>query len=107
MILKALLQRLYAGLADGPGLNARPHHSRQRLDLADLHLLGGPDPARIPAALLDPARGSIDFPIRASAFEAPDRPEREWTESQRSAHQAGPNDRNVNVLPAGLGHRNP
>lgn len=88
MILRTLLQRLYAGLADGPGLNARPHHSRQRLDLAELQLLDGPDPSRIPAALLDPARGSIDFPIRATLFEPPDRPEREWTESQRSARQA-------------------
>ena len=96
MILKALLQRLYAGLADGPGLNARPHHSRQRLDLAELHLLGGPDPARILGALLDPARGSIDFPIRTSAWEAPDRPEREWTESQRSAHQSA--NRQVKLL---------
>jgi hypothetical protein len=84
MILKTLLQRLYAGLANGPGLNARPHHSRQRLDTAELRNLGGSDPAQLATILLDPARGTAHFSARINPFDPPDRPEAEWTEAQRS-----------------------
>jgi len=88
VILKNLLQRLYAGLADGPGLNARPHHSRQRIDLAELQHLGLQPGANLLATLLDPSRGVLELTVRISAFAAPDRPEREWTETQRASHQA-------------------
>ena len=88
MILKTLLQRLYAGLADGPGLNARPHHSRQRLDPAELRHLGGADPAHLAATLLDPSRGTAHFSARITQFTAPEHPEQEWTEAQRSTRQS-------------------
>jgi hypothetical protein len=88
VILKNLLQRLYAGLADGPGLNARPHHSRQRIDLAELQHLGLQPASSLLASLLNPSRGVLDLTVRVSTFEPPDRPEREWTEPQRASHQA-------------------
>ena len=39
-ILAKMLDRLLAGLVNGPSLNCRPHASRQRLDLAQLARLG-------------------------------------------------------------------
>lgn len=62
MILKTLFQRLQAGLADGPGLNARPHHSRQRVDLTHFIHLGGPDPSQLLKLLLDSNSGTLTFP---------------------------------------------
>nr|WP_274622234.1 DUF4011 domain-containing protein [Myxococcus fulvus] len=47
-----MLERLYAALASGPSLNCRPHHSRQRLDLATLTRLDGTSPHAVLAALL-------------------------------------------------------
>src|SRR3954471_19068270 len=35
-ILAKLLERLFASLVNGPSLNARPHASRQRVDLTHL-----------------------------------------------------------------------
>ena len=35
-ILQRMLDRLFAGLADGPALNCRPHSSRQRIDFGQL-----------------------------------------------------------------------
>ncbi len=40
MILQTMLERLYQSLLKGPGLNARPYRSRQRLDVMDLVTLG-------------------------------------------------------------------
>lgn len=38
-ILVKMLERLRAGLIDGPGLNCRPHRSRQRIDLTQFEKL--------------------------------------------------------------------
>lgn len=39
-ILVKMLERLRAGLLDGPGLNCRPHNSRQRVDVKQFEKLG-------------------------------------------------------------------
>src|SRR5579859_7013135 len=39
--LGRMLERLYASLASGPGLNCRPHNSRQRIDLVLIQKLDG------------------------------------------------------------------
>ncbi|MCP3065492.1 AAA domain-containing protein [Myxococcus sp. K38C18041901] len=51
-VLEKMLERLYAALASGPSLNCRPHHSRQRLDLATLTRLDGTAPHAVLASLL-------------------------------------------------------
>ncbi|MFY1828825.1 AAA domain-containing protein [Myxococcus fulvus] len=51
-VLEKMLERLYAALASGPSLNCRPHHSRQRVDLATLTRLDGTAPNAVLAALL-------------------------------------------------------
>ncbi|MFP2929351.1 hypothetical protein ACLESO_29955 [Pyxidicoccus sp. 3LG] len=51
-VLEKMLERLYAALASGPSLNCRPHHSRQRVDLATLSRLDGTAPHTILATLL-------------------------------------------------------
>ncbi|MCP3098292.1 DUF4011 domain-containing protein [Myxococcus sp. K15C18031901] len=51
-VLEKMLERLYAALASGPSLNCRPHHSRQRLDLATLSRLDGTPPHTVLAGLL-------------------------------------------------------
>src|SRR5207247_5922209 len=39
-VLVKMLDRLFAALTSGPGLNARPHNSRQRVDFTNLARLG-------------------------------------------------------------------
>ena len=39
-ILARMLDRLFASLVNGPSLNARPHASRQRVDLTHVARLG-------------------------------------------------------------------
>ena len=39
-ILQRMLDRLFAALVNGPSLNARPHSSRQRIDLTQIGKLG-------------------------------------------------------------------
>jgi hypothetical protein len=41
LVLKTLLDRLMAGLLNGPAMNCRPHNSRQRIDLASMSDLPG------------------------------------------------------------------
>ena len=40
VILQKMLERLFASLVSGPGMNCRPHSSRQRVDVAQLGRLG-------------------------------------------------------------------
>lgn len=96
MILRAMLQRLYASLATGPGLNARPHHSRQRLDLLELRHFQGTDPARAIATLLNAPDKPLEFPARIPHFQPPSRPETAWTEAERVAR--GAHDRQARLL---------
>lgn len=87
MILEKMLHRLFSGLASGPGLNARPQNSRQRIDLMELEALGGVSPESTLTALLG-ATGSMEFPARIPAFRPPERPVEEWTPGQRAARTA-------------------
>jgi len=86
MILRAMLQRLCAALTSGPGLNARPRHSRQRVDMADLRHLRGADPATFLARLLE--EKSIEFGAKVPVFRRPDYPESEWSEERKAARTA-------------------
>lgn len=88
MILNKMLQRLFAGLANGPGLNARPQNSRQRLDVMDLLAFKGEAPESIISTLLGPPVGSAEFPAKIPAFRAPDLPADKWTDEQRAAKAA-------------------
>lgn len=70
-ILQRMLDRLFAGLADGPALNCRPHSSRQRIDFGQLgklrdaapedalrHLLGEKPLVKLSARVSVPPRTS-------------------------------------------------
>ncbi|HEY1171137.1 MAG TPA: AAA domain-containing protein [Verrucomicrobiae bacterium] len=82
MILRTMLQRLYASLIAGPGLNAKPHNSRQRVDLLELRHLQGTEPATVLGRLIE---GKVEFPAKVAEFSWPSYPESEWSEEQRNA----------------------
>ena len=84
MILDAMLQRLYASLVKGPSLNARPHHSRQRVDLTEMDAFQGLNAASLVDSLLGPAR-SVDCPAKVSRFTPPSIPEQEWSKEIKRA----------------------
>lgn len=52
IVLKKMLDRLMAGLLNGPALNCRPHASRQRIDLTTLSRLQDLDPNAALCAIL-------------------------------------------------------
>jgi len=81
-ILAKMLDRLYASLTRGPGLNCRPHSSRHRIDVASLadfwdipprqviaDLLGGQRVARVAARVDMPDELARENPFRATAGE--------------------------------------
>ncbi|WP_309386740.1 AAA domain-containing protein [Cerasicoccus frondis] len=82
MILNAMLQRLYASLQRGPCLNARPHNSRQRVDVTQLKQLQGISVDTILPTLLGGAR-KVSMPAQVSAFRKPEYPESEWSDEQK------------------------
>ncbi|MBT5708743.1 MAG: DUF4011 domain-containing protein, partial [Verrucomicrobia bacterium] len=84
MILDAMLQRLYASLVKGPSLNARPHNSRQRVDLTEIDALQGFNAASLVDSLLGPSL-SVDCPAKVSRFVPPSAPEQEWTREEKRA----------------------
>lgn len=88
MILRAMLQRLYAALTSGPGLNARPHRSRQRVDVTELRHLQSVDPAALLAKLLESGSKGMELPARVPTFRWPEYPESEWSDTQKSARDA-------------------
>jgi hypothetical protein len=96
MILRAMLQRLYAALTSGPGLNARPHHSRQRVDVMELRHLRGDDPATLLARLLADGGQAVEMPARVPAFRRPEHPEGEWSDAQKESRAA--HDRQGRIL---------
>lgn len=53
-ILSVMLERLFAGIANGPSLNCRPHSSRQRIDLASFATLRDIAPGAALLSLLSP-----------------------------------------------------
>src|SRR5687767_9688368 len=57
-ILSAMLQRLFASMAKGPGINCRPHASRQRLDLTLIDRLKDVGAGRVVLDLLSPKRAT-------------------------------------------------
>lgn len=59
-VLRAMLERLYGALTRGPGINCRPHRSRQRVDLTDLDALGDVDAPTVLGRLLGEA-GSAEL----------------------------------------------
>lgn len=95
MILRAMLQRLYAALTSGPGLNVRPHHSRQRLDVAELRHLQFETESLL-ARLLSPGGKNIEITANVPAFRRPDYPESEWSDEQRQRRTA--HDRQARIL---------
>ncbi len=54
-VLAAMLDRLYAALMRGPGLNCRPGNSRQRIDLTDLSACDDAPAADVFQQLLEPS----------------------------------------------------
>ncbi|MDB6137789.1 MAG: hypothetical protein JWO94_861, partial [Verrucomicrobiaceae bacterium] len=86
MILDAMLQRLYASLVSGPSMNARPHNSRQRVDLMELAAFNGQPPDQALSLLLQNRK--LEFAARTPPFEAPKYPEAEWSNEQKQARDA-------------------
>lgn len=78
-----MLHRLYASIISGPGLNARPYNSRQRVDFLELRYLKGADPSLSLGKLLKNAGHCLEFPARAPFFKRPDYPESEWSDEQK------------------------
>ena len=64
-ILSKLLDRLFASLTSGPGLNCRPHSSRQRIDLAAVTKLQDLTPEDTLLTLLGPER-AVKLTARAA-----------------------------------------
>jgi hypothetical protein len=82
MILEAMLQRLYANLQRGPSLNARPHNSRQRVDLYRFNDFQSVSVDAVLPALLGKGR-KITLPAEAPVFRKRDYPETEWSDEER------------------------
>jgi len=95
MILKTMLDRLHASLTSGPSLNARPHNSRQRVDVMEFNHLKSIDPAKLIASLLS-GKGTIDLPAKVPVFVKPELPEEQWTDEQKKAKTL--HDRQARVL---------
>src|SRR6266545_2190036 len=57
-ILEKMLDRLFAAMVNGPSLNCRPHHSRQRVDLSALAGLRDVEPAEVLRRLLGEDRAA-------------------------------------------------
>lgn len=85
-ILVRMLERLFAGLINGPSLNCRPHASRQRLDFLQLGKLRDQGPDEALQQLLGDARG-----VKLTArVEAPARPRRSSTRTGKEADAPEP-----------------
>src|SRR5437762_138819 len=90
-IILKMLDRLFASLTSGPSLNARPHSSRQRVDLSQVSRLGDLAPEEVLRNLLGPEQSAK---LRAHYPQPPklaeDQPrtaeqqekQRQWTEQQ-------------------------
>ncbi|WP_309009378.1 AAA domain-containing protein [Pelagicoccus sp. SDUM812005] len=82
-----MLQRLYSSLQKGPSLNARPHNSRQRVDLAQLSHFQSVSIESILPALLGKAKKAT-LPANVPSFQRPPYPEAEWSEEQLAQRDA-------------------
>src|SRR5690349_11790945 len=83
-ILSRMLERLFAGLANGPNLNCRPHSSRQRIDLTRLAKLQDQAPEQILEQLLAGER------VRVAARAARPEPARQPDDKSSAAGKAHP-----------------
>lgn len=86
MILETMLQRLYQAMLKGPSLNARPHHSRQRVDVAELMSLEGGGTESFLPTLLE--QGKIEITAKAEHFRKPAYPEAEWSDDEKRRRDA-------------------
>lgn len=71
-------------MISGPGLNARPHNSRQRIDFLELRHLKGVDPSLSLEKLLGNPGRPLEFPAKAPFFQRPAYPESEWSDEQKA-----------------------
>lgn len=81
-VLASMLERLFASIAGGPGLNCRPHNSRQRLDWTRLAKLQDSDPTSLLRVLLGDA---ASFRVHAKVPQPPDIDESEASEVELEA----------------------
>lgn len=95
MILKTMLDRLHASLTSGPSLNARPHNSRQRMDVMELQHLKSIDPAKLITTLLN-GKGVTEVPAKVPVFVKPELPEEQWSDEHKKAKAL--HDRQARVL---------
>jgi len=87
-ILSKMLDRLFAAIVNGPSLNCRPHHSRQRVDLMQLAKLGDASPAEaLRLVLSDAAAATIGARIPAPPVRAAP-----WTGKPRSDDEPAPDE---------------
>jgi hypothetical protein len=86
-ILEKMLERLYAGLANGPLMNCRPHASRQRIDLRELARLEGPDPSQLLSLLLGKEQ-SAKYVFRKDSSGAHDGSQAIWNKLRAIADDA-------------------
>ena len=81
MILDVMLKRLYQSLLRGPSLNAKPHNSRQRIDLLEIFSCSSLDGQSAIQLLL--SDGQLDIPAEIKPFIKPDAPAADWTDAQK------------------------
>ena len=85
MILQSMLQRLYSSLQKGPSLNARPHNSRQRVDLVRFADFQEVSQDAILPCILGTAK-KLTLPASVSPFRKPEYPEEEWSDEQKDVY---------------------
>lgn len=86
MILETMLQRLYQSMLKGPSLNARPHNSRQRVDVSELLAMGYDSETSFLKALLE--EGKVEISAKAERFKKPAYPEAEWSDEEKRKRDA-------------------
>src|SRR5688500_11801533 len=84
-ILAKMLDRLFASLVNGPGLNCRPHNSRQRIDLTQLRKLGDVSPDAVLVRLLGKARKAA---VKARVPQPKRRVERAYSDEAATGEDA-------------------
>ena len=80
-ILTRMLERLFAGLLNGPNLNCRPHSSRQRIDFIQLAKLQDAIPEAALRQLLGP-EGRVRLEARATAVTRSKKPDKKSRREQ-------------------------
>src|ERR1700678_3069072 len=89
--LARMLDRLFAAVVGGPGLNCRPHASRQRVDLTQFSRLGDISPEEVLRKLLSPHRSaklSAKTPPPKRVIQSGDDDKTPLTEAEKAALSA-------------------